>query len=347
MVTKLGIMSALVFFTFACSSQQPIDYEQQDLDKSQASATASTDDDDDEACLTDGATKDTHGFSLAGEQYDGDLDEIIANNCAGCHRNTQPLLRDYDEIAANLADIKRTINLNAGDADVMPPAGPIGQDDINRITTWIDAGAPQIAPDEPEEDEEDPDAKEDEDEEDDDKDSDDDEDKDDDDKDSDSDKDDDDDEDDDKKKKKKSCSDKDDNKDDEENKKDDNDSGKKKEWDESIQLLLDVDKVDECHDKDQAYDRRTSDKYPEGRCDDAEWPATFECNRGGVEKAFGNSSAIKQALDKAEDEGFEVDYPDQCGNMDDGRPVVFLVKGIKAKGDDPAQLFVRIIRAPE
>ena len=77
--------------------------------------------------------------------FSEDIMPIIATNCAiaGCHVSGQqrPTLENYGQISANAERVEfRTSN------GTMPPSTSglrLSQDEINAISCWVDAGAPE------------------------------------------------------------------------------------------------------------------------------------------------------------------------------------------------------------
>lgn len=102
--------------------------------------------------------------------------------------------------------------------------------------------------------------------------------------------------------------------------------------------LLHADKLKECHDSKQVYDRRTASDDDDGSCHDAKYPADFECTKSGITKAFNSSANIKKYLDTQSSDDFKID---QCGNYDNGNPIVFFIKKVGTDAD--AQLRVRVV----
>lgn len=84
-----------------------------------------------------------------------------------------------------------------------------------------------------------------------------------------------------------------------------------------------------CHDQGMPFYRDQDETNQYGRCyEGAQWPASFECNREGVLKAFNNNAQVKTVLDTKDAEGW---YYDDCGVMN-GKPVVFFACYTKGDG---------------
>ena len=72
------------------------------------------------------------------------IEPLILNNCAieGCHvpGNGRVLLRNYAEIKENVDD--GGIEQQAIRDRAMPPDGPLAACDLQKLASWINAGAP-------------------------------------------------------------------------------------------------------------------------------------------------------------------------------------------------------------
>ncbi|MEZ4814390.1 MAG: hypothetical protein R3A80_04185 [Bdellovibrionota bacterium] len=65
--------------------------------------------------------------------------QILIRNCTvnGCHSGSSINLTTYEEVKANLAQVKEAVL-----ADRMPPRGPLAAIDKELLVTWINQGAP-------------------------------------------------------------------------------------------------------------------------------------------------------------------------------------------------------------
>lgn len=74
--------------------------------------------------------------------WTADIKPIMDTRCAtnGCHISGQqsPTLQTYDQVFAN----KTRVKVRACDQKTMPPGNPLNPTDINKINSWINAGAP-------------------------------------------------------------------------------------------------------------------------------------------------------------------------------------------------------------
>ncbi|WP_299000348.1 hypothetical protein ACOKFD_17890 [Flagellimonas sp. S174] len=74
-----------------------------------------------------------------------DIQPIIVNNCQGCHssppRNGAPFpLVTFQQVSSRNGGVLRTVSLQTGQPDAMPPAGRIPQASIDLINQWIEDG---------------------------------------------------------------------------------------------------------------------------------------------------------------------------------------------------------------
>ncbi len=64
---------------------------------------------------------------------------MIQNNCLSCHNTTQPVLSNYDRIAANATRILGAIQHKPG-FKPMPPSGSLPECSINQFEAWVNQG---------------------------------------------------------------------------------------------------------------------------------------------------------------------------------------------------------------
>lgn len=97
------------------------------------------------SCTHDANIPDTPAIS-----FNEQIQPIIVSNCAtsGCHDGGREFsLETYDEIAGHVkagdargSKLYKVITKLWGE-EAMPPAGPLGDDQITLIYTWIEQGA--------------------------------------------------------------------------------------------------------------------------------------------------------------------------------------------------------------
>ena len=77
------------------------------------------------------------------------VEPLIANQCVVCHSGASPdgglSLETFGNIqsAALAGSIQDRIGRASGDALLMPPSGALGACDIQAISNWVAAGAPE------------------------------------------------------------------------------------------------------------------------------------------------------------------------------------------------------------
>ncbi len=74
-----------------------------------------------------------------------DIRPIITQNCLGCHsnppRNGAPFaLVTFEQVRSRSNGVLRTVSLQTGEPDAMPPSGRIPQAAIDLIEQWIEEG---------------------------------------------------------------------------------------------------------------------------------------------------------------------------------------------------------------
>ena len=72
-----------------------------------------------------------------------DIEPFITGSCAGgasCHGSgsNNPVLETYDEIKNNIDRIR----IRAIEDKTMPPAGPANQEQLDKLSKWIEEGTP-------------------------------------------------------------------------------------------------------------------------------------------------------------------------------------------------------------
>ena len=77
--------------------------------------------------------------------FSADIQPIIARNCLGCHssppRNGAPFsLVSFQQVSSRSAAVLRTVSLQTGQPNAMPPSGRIPQASIDLIDQWIEDG---------------------------------------------------------------------------------------------------------------------------------------------------------------------------------------------------------------
>ena len=81
---------------------------------------------------------------VAALTYEGDVKEVISQNCSPCHISTKGKMKPYDNYANTSADIDeiiRRIQLNPGDRGFMPFKHPkLPDSTIAIFTKWKDQG---------------------------------------------------------------------------------------------------------------------------------------------------------------------------------------------------------------
>ena len=81
--------------------------------------------------------------------FSSHIEPLVAQNCMGCHSGDSPdgglALTTYAEIrsAAFSGAIEDRVNRGSGDAQLMPPNGPLSSCNLEYLTFWIAAGAPE------------------------------------------------------------------------------------------------------------------------------------------------------------------------------------------------------------
>jgi uncharacterized membrane protein len=96
------------------------------------------------SCIFVSCKYDTTPFdcSAVNATFSNDVQPIIAEKCAGCHKTNNTAagvnLEDYSKIFANKSGVRQTAIVEKS----MPPSGPLSNDEMTKIQCWIDAGAP-------------------------------------------------------------------------------------------------------------------------------------------------------------------------------------------------------------
>lgn len=105
------------------------------------SFTACSDDDDN-------GNNGSENCETEGMRYTEDIKPIIDANCAtaGCHSgNTSRPMNTYEAVRDYALDgsLVTRINLPASNPQSMPPSGPLDDCTIEKITAWVNDGAPE------------------------------------------------------------------------------------------------------------------------------------------------------------------------------------------------------------
>ncbi len=101
-------------------------------------------------------------LSAQAPNYTDDIAPLMLASCTGCHGAANPSgnlsLTTAAQVQANITDVINRMSRLAGQAGVMPPAGPLGADSVALLQKWQADGFPLIAvpPPPPEEEEEEP-----------------------------------------------------------------------------------------------------------------------------------------------------------------------------------------------
>lgn len=104
----------------------------------------------------------TLALSAEAPNYADDIAPLMLASCTGCHGAANPSgnlsLTTAAQVQAGITDVIGRMSRLAGQAGVMPPAGPLGADSVALLQKWQADGFPLIAapPPPPEEEEEKP-----------------------------------------------------------------------------------------------------------------------------------------------------------------------------------------------
>lgn len=94
------------------------------------------------SCTTDEADEATTGdCGTENYTYNDNVAAVITAKCASCHSpgGQSPALSTYAEVEASLQRVKARAVIDK----TMPPSSPLSDEEIKKISCWIDNGNPE------------------------------------------------------------------------------------------------------------------------------------------------------------------------------------------------------------